>query len=155
MPFPDVQIACFPGANARLLFNIIHRSAAPDQEWAGLPAAIIVSIGINHRQWAEDTSIKEVKKLVRKCRKYWPSAQLHFCLANFCTKTLSPEQASNMTSFNRELMANVPLHASTHLIAPLPQAQFHVQRDGVHWSTPTAQAMLKHWHMVLTAAGTM
>jgi hypothetical protein len=155
MPFPSVQIACYPGANGRSLFNILHKSASSAQPLADLPATIIISLGINHRDWAEATSAKEVKKFVSKCRRYWPRAHLHFCVANYLTKALSPTQTLNMQTFNKELMQNVPLHDSASLIAPLPDAEFHVQRDGLHWSRPTAQAMLMHWHTALVASGTM
>lgn len=132
----DIQIECFPGAKVNHIKNLVEKYPKKFRT----PKTVILSIGINDRSNSVHTTIPNLKKMVNAIRKRFPGSDLWFPLINV-SNTLPEHIQENMKALNKVIST---LDKITH-IPHLPQKQFRVQRDGIHWCRDTANSLLYHW----------
>ncbi len=131
---PDLQIESYPGANFRHASSIIAKATSHLTV-----EKVVLSFGINCRgQRARETSIKQMQAAVRTAKRQFPYSELWIPVINFSTSLTAAEQITLQT-INAHITRNLPY------IPMLPHTQFDTEKDHVHWTKGTAQAMLNHW----------
>lgn len=138
---PDLQIDSYPGANFRHAEAILGKATAVVQV-----EKIILSFGILHmEQKPKQTAVKQLQKALKMAKDKFPHAEVWIPLINFSTD-LETEYQNNLEELNAHIRVNMPF------LPKLPIDLFQTV-DKIHWSGPTAAAMLQHWakHLNLPA----
>lgn len=132
----DLQIDAFPGAKWK------HAEALLRSATVRSPVEkIILSFGLNNRsQRAKATPIMELKAALQVATTRFPEARILVPEVNFGPLLDHREQAMlrHLNCFIRSCPGCLPA---------LPEG-FATEKDGIHWSSTTAAAILAHWHSV-------
>ena len=132
----------------RAFYTFLHLN----KKFSGAPAPqvnpthVILSVGINSRDNLPKTNLDQVKQLVNSSSKFFPKAQIYIPQLNFSASLTSKERAT-LELLNTHLMelAGQSELESFGTIPPLPQNLFQTQKDCIHWTPNTANAMICHW----------
>ncbi|KAK2820086.1 hypothetical protein Q5P01_023045 [Channa striata] len=131
---PDLQIDSYPGETFRHAEAIMAKVTGQT-----MVEKLVLAFGLNSRaQKAKETAVKQLQAAVRMAKKQFPYAQIWIPLVNFSSSLPREEQETLMT-LNAHISRNMPF------IEPLGEMDFHTDEDHIHWTRPTAQAMLDHW----------
>lgn len=141
-PFAEVQIDSYPGATFRHAENLINKAQVHVTV-----EKLILSFGLNHRgQKLKLTAIKEMQRALKAAKERFPNASIKIPLINF-SRTLRGNEQTILDGLNMHISRNM-----SHLPL-LPNSQFRVGEDQIHWTPDCARAMLQHWagHLNLVA----
>lgn len=131
---PDLQMDSYPGASfphAEAILSTATNAVTVEK--------IVLSFGLLHKgQNNPGTAVKELQKLLRTAKNRFPHAEILVPEINF-SKSLPLMEQKNLTHLNHYIFE----HCNSLL--PLPQTQFHTDRDKVHWTATTALAIFKLW----------
>lgn len=131
----NLQIDSYPGGTFRHAEAILSKAHVTTEV-----EKIILAFGINHKaQKAKETSIKQLQHAVKRAQEQFPRARVWIPVINF-SRTLKREEQGALEALNRYIRGK-----NINCISPLPNAQFSVTADRIHWTTATAKAMLDHW----------
>lgn len=132
--FEGLQIDSFPGSTFRHAEAILARAHITTEV-----EKVVLSFGINHKaQKAKETAIKQLQRAVKKAQECFPRAGIWVPVVNF-SKALKWEEQEVLEKLNRHIKKNMTF------IEPLPDSDFFVVEDKIHWRPPTAKSMLIHW----------
>lgn len=130
----DLQIDSYPGANFRHMASIFSDAITPVTV-----EKVLISCGLNCRgQKIKETAVKQLQTAIRMAKRRFPYAEIWVPIINYSTNLPNSEQR-DMIQLNTHIFKNLP-----HVIQ-LTEDMFHTERDNVHWTKETAQAMLDHW----------
>ena len=129
-----VQVDCYPGATLMHATNILDGIVAPCSH----VRQVVLSFGLMDRWTITDTSFQQARALHMRATAAFPHASVWFPLIN---------TASSLPRAERENVARLNhfLTTITSTIPLLPDHLFHTEADHVHWTPPTARAILTHW----------
>lgn len=134
----DLQIDSFPGANFRHISSILSKAIGQV-----VVEKIVISCGINSRaQKTKETTVKQLQTAVRMAKRRFPYSEIWIPLLNFSTDLPVKEQL-NLKQLNAYLFKNMPY------IGLLPDNSFQTEKDNIHWTKSTADAMFDHWVALL------
>lgn len=140
-----VEVDSYPVANLAQAYHIIKHKTPVSLG----TQHVILSSGLNNREQGNPTILgKSVEQLQGAARQTFPNTVIHFPLINY-DKTLPGKVVENIKTLN-----NI-FEKTGHSIPLLPWEAFKTEMDKIHWTTPTAEAMLKHWlgHLNLLQVG--
>ncbi|KAG1927674.1 hypothetical protein F2P79_024083, partial [Pimephales promelas] len=131
----DIEVHSFPGTTITDRYTILkHRTKA-----TVIVEQVVLAFGLNDREAGNIMSIgKILGKMVEAAREAFPEAQIRVPLVNF-DQALPENAKKNLSSLNKsieDLGCSIPM---------LPERDFKVEGDKVHWSLTTAEAVLRHW----------
>lgn len=130
-----VQVDSFPGANLAQAYHVIvHKTPVwPEAQH------VVLSFGLNNREQGNPTILgKGVERLQGAAHRTFPNAVIHFPLINY-NKALPAKVIENIKTLNN-------FFEKTGLSIPLlPWEKFKTETDLIHWTRPTAGAMVDHW----------
>lgn len=130
----SLQIESFSGATFRNMEQILTK-LTPQM----MVEKLVLSVGINARtQKAKETTVKQLQRALRAAKIAFPASEIWIPLINYSDKLPQKEQDA-LSTINDHIKANMPF------ISLLPKNKFTTERDNVHWTALTAQAMLDHW----------
>ena len=138
--YQDLQIDSFPGGT---FLSVKHfmQTATYDIE----PDTVILAFGINSRRNdPKATTIKQMQQAQREVRRVFPKAVIIVPMINY-SNTLPKDEQTSLKLLNTHIASNCTT------MELLPYSQFDTESDGVHWTRPTARAMLQHWAEVLNS----
>lgn len=135
----DIEIHSFPGATITDGYTILkHRTKT-----TVVVEQVVLAFGVNDRETGNVMSIgKILGKMVEAAREAFPEARIRVPLINF-DQTLPEKAKNNLSTLNKfieELGCSIPM---------LPEKDFRVEGDKIHWSRTTAAAVLRHWQQQL------
>ncbi len=126
-PHPDMQVACYPGAN----FNSFQKLV---QNYKGSqPEILILNVGINNKDTPKP--IPQLRNMMRTLRQAFPKSLLYF------VELQSSSKISALTELN-DAAAN---SNKVKIIPKIPMSKFRVCPDRVHWTETTANSLYLHW----------
>ena len=135
-PTEAIQIESFSGAQFHHINKILKNCEQTEK-----PDKIIISIGINNRKSnTGTTSLPEFRNMINQAKKCFPNSELYIPIINF-SDHLEEKEKENLATLN-EFLADQPKAIT---IPPLSSNHFKVGYDAIHWTTQTANAMVKHW----------
>ena len=130
----DLQIDSFPGATFSHAKAIINKTTT-----STLVEKVILSFGINNRTQKDKKGVsRELLTAIRTAEHKFPDASIWVPLINF-SERLPVEQKQMLKYLNQKIDTNcmsIPL---------LQEENFSTRVDHIHWTTITADEMLKHW----------
>lgn len=130
----DLQIDSYPGGTFRHAEEILSRAHVASEV-----EKIVLAFGINHRaQKAKVTAVKQLQRALKKAHDCFPRARIWVPVINF-SKALKWDEQMALQALNKHIKKNV------HFIVPLPEKEFSVMSDRIHWTPATAKAMFDHW----------
>ena len=128
----NIQLDSYPGAKCTHGTSILDKlNQCPETQ------KVILSFGINHKEQRPQTAIKQLQTLIKMARGKFPNASIWIPMINFSQSLPAPEQDTL-----RQL--NDYIHTKKH-IPTIPTCQFKVVADHVHWTEPTARAIIREW----------
>lgn len=131
---PDLQIESYPEAQFRHAEAILAKTPC-----SNMVEKIVLSFGLNNRaQKPKETAIKQIQKTFKKAKDTFPHAEIWIPLINY-SRDLPKKEQDNLDAINTHIRAHMPY------IPVLPSNDFHTEKDKIHWTPITAQAMLDHW----------
>lgn len=130
---PHVQADSYPGARFYHFTQIMDKTIVHPHT-----KMLILSVGINNRdQDPKNTSVKQLRALLKRARSAFPNAEIKIPIINFSSR-LPQDQQNNL----REI--NTFISGQAHL-KPLPQDQFKTVADDIHWTPETAGRIFSSW----------
>ncbi|KAL4000516.1 growth hormone [Sarotherodon galilaeus] len=102
---------------------------------------LILSFGINNRsQGDKNVPVLELKRALKVAREKFPEADLYVPEINFSSALPQVEKDTliHLNTFITGLKEHIPALASDI---------FTTEKDDIHWSYGTSEAMLQHWEM--------
>lgn len=130
----DLQIDSYPGANFRHAEEVMSKAVVHT-----LVEKIVLAFGINSRgQKAKETAVKQLQGAVRAAKRRFPYSEIWIPLVNY-SSVLPAAERLNLQKLNNHIQKNMPF------LPPLQAALFHTEKDQVHWTGATAQAMFDYW----------
>lgn len=125
----NIQLDSYPGAKFIHGTSILNKlNQCPETQ------KVILSFGINNKKHRPQTAIKQLQTLIKTASRKFPNASIWIPMINFSRSLPTPEQDTL-----RQL--NDYIHTKKHI----PTIQFKVVPDHVHWTEPTARAMIREW----------
>ena len=135
---PDLQIESYPGANFRHAQAIIAKATCKT-----VVEKVILAFGLNCRgQKAKNTSVKQMQSALRSAKLQFPFSEIWIPLINFST-ALPGSELSCLRTLNEHIHKNMPY------LSKLEDKLFFTEKDHIHWTKATAEAMLVHWSTIL------
>lgn len=132
--YTDLQVDSYPGATFRHAEAILAKTLRSTQV-----EAVVLSFGINNRaQKAKETTFKQLQRALKEARDIFPQARIYVPEINYSQSLPLPEQ-NNLQQLNKYIKDNY------RYIPALSPRQFETERDGTHWTHPTALKLLQHW----------
>lgn len=138
--FPDynieaLQVDSFPGAKIDNITNILEK-LSPHKEVQKL----VVSVGINNCMNGHKplTMEKNYSSMVKQAKRAFPHAEVFISII----------QTSVKTSKSVQILAdeaNKFLRKTFRVLEGIPEAQFQLQQDKVHWTAETAENIFNSW----------
>ena len=131
---PDLQIDSFPGAKLQHAANLIEKATVDTKV-----EKIVLAFGLNNRtQRLRISAMRECARLSQVTQERLPEAQLWIPLINIPQSLPEGEKIflDELNNYIEENYSFIPL---------LPEEQFQVESDGLHWTAETARNMLEHW----------
>lgn len=133
-PIQDLQIDSYPGANFRHAQALLSKATSQV-----MVEKLVLSFGINCRgQRAKETAIKQMQAAIRTARKTFPHAEIWIPVINYSFSLPAAEQVTLQT-LNLHIMRHTPF------IPALSSNVFRTEKDDIHWTKNTANAILDHW----------
>ena len=131
---PDLQIDSYPGATFRHAVSILAKTTVS----TGVEK-VILAFGLNDRTHRTDqTVIRQLQGAVKMAKTTFPQAQIFLPEINF-SRSLPHREQDNLRRLNAHITSQ------RHFIPALARNSFNTDRDGVHWTHPTAKLVLEHW----------
>jgi hypothetical protein len=138
---PDIQVECYPGA------ALSHfRTMAMRHQDGPSPEKIILNIGINSKNEHPTKASSHLRFMAREFKNTFPNAELHFAEINF-SDSLSDRQRYCLKRINESARSNCHVDK---VIPKISDANFHVEKDRIHWTKETANCIYNHWLTVLS-----
>ena len=137
----SIEIHSWPGAKTRHFHKEI---CTPQSQPQVTPDHVILSVGINDRGNNSNTHRDQIKKSVSVVKRTFPKAELHIPLVNYSTQ-LTAMESTSLDSFNSILEEMAEYSSNFSVIPKLDPDLFNTTPDGIHWTIPTANALLQHW----------
>lgn len=129
----DLQVDSFPGATFRHVHGVLSKIVAvPTVE------KVILSLGLNNRCQAVQTSIKELQRLIKMAKTKFSQAEIWIPVISF-SRSLPQSEQIHLHSLNQYIKSHC------QFIPELSRSQFSTERDGLHWTHATATRLLSHW----------
>lgn len=129
-----LQIDSYPGATFRHAEAFISKASIQ-----AVVKGVILSFGINNRgQKNKETAFKELQRVTKIAKERFPGAAIYIPLINF-SKSLKLSEQSILSDLNAYITRNC------QYLPLLPEAQFQVGDDLIHWTPTCARAILQHW----------
>ena len=126
-PHPDMQVACYPGANFNSFQKLVQNYKGPQ------PEILILNVGINNKDTPKP--IPQLRNMMRTLRQTFPKSLLYFVEL----------QSSSKISALTELNAAAANSNKVKIIPKFPMSKFRVCPDRVHWTEVTANSLYLHW----------
>ena len=130
----DLQIDSFPGAKLQHAANLIEKATVGTKV-----EKIVLAFGLNNRtQRLRISAMRECARVSQVTQEKLPDAQVWIPLINIPQSLPEGEKIflDELNNYIEENYSFIPL---------LPEEQFQVERDGLHWTAETARNMLEHW----------
>ncbi len=109
------------------------------------PKKVILSVGINSKANCGATNTDQIKKSINAAKKYFPNAHIYIPQINYSATFLDKEQ-SNLEHMNKCLFEAAGKTECFDTIPKLDSSVFKTEdKDPIHWTTSTANALLQHW----------
>ena len=127
-PHPDMQVACYPGANFNSFQKLFQNYKGPQ------PEILILNVGINNKDTPKP--IPQLRNMMRTLRQAFPKSLLYF------VELQSSSKISTLTELN-DAAAN-----SNTSLKLFPKFQCQISESGpdrVHWTEATANSLYLHW----------
>ena len=140
-PLPNIQIESFPGAKFHHISTILER--AKNSKTRKIPEHVILSVGINNRnQNISNTSIPNLKTLLAKTQRVFQNSKIHIAQINYSQKLPLAEYCG--LSLINDYLAK---HSGNAAVLPkFPNQTLKTESgDPVHYTSQTANAILRHW----------
>ena len=140
-PLPNIQIESYPGAKFHNILSVLGR--AKNQTSLKIPEHVILSVGINNRtQNIFNTTIPNLKSLLAKAHRVFPNSKIHIAQVNY-SQNLPREECCHLSLINDFLEK----HSGNMAVLPKisTQALKVVTGDPVHYTSNTANTILRHW----------
>lgn len=132
--YPDLQIDSFPGAKWQHAANLLTGATIVVE-----PHKIILSFGLNNRQQRfRINALAELQKARRAAAARLPNTVVLIPVINY-SPTLPLEEQTMVDHINNHIKRG------GESIPALPDEQFRVDNDGIHWKALTARAIFEHW----------
>lgn len=130
----NLQIDSYPGATFRHAGAFISRAKKQTDV-----DTIVLAFGINHRaQKQRETAIKQLQRAVKRTKEQFPRAKIWIPLINY-SENLKSNEKTGLAELNAHIKRNMPY------LPLLPEKQFQVGPNQIHWTSTCAKAMLEHW----------
>ncbi|KAL2076559.1 hypothetical protein ACEWY4_027845 [Coilia grayii] len=132
--YQDVQIESYPGttffhAETLLRDATVHSTINN----------IILSFGINCRtKKVKETTIKQIQRTIKITKDRFPEAHIYIPIINF-SSLLPATEITALKTINSYLERNCPT------IPPISKRTFRTTEDKIHWTSETANNILRHW----------
>ena len=124
---PDMQVACYPGANFNSFRNLAQNYKGPQ------PEILILNVGINNKDTPKP--IPQLRNMMTTLRQTFPKSLLYFVEL----------QSSSKISALTDLNAAAANSNKVKIIPKIPNSKFRVVHDRVHWTEDTANSLYLHW----------
>ena len=133
-----LQVDSFPGATFRHAAAILAKTTISPEV-----GKVILSFGINDRAHkADQTIVRHLRNAIKMAELAFPRARVLVPEVNF-SRSLPHREQDNLRRLNSYIVAHC------HSIPALSRNSFNTERDGVHWTHPTASLFLDHWIQAL------
>ncbi|KAL2096742.1 hypothetical protein ACEWY4_008890 [Coilia grayii] len=132
--YQDVQIESYPGttffhAETLLRDATVHSTINN----------IILSFGINCRtKKVKETTIKQIQRTIKITKDRFPEAHIYIPIINF-SSLLPATEITALKTINSYLERNCPT------IPPISKRTFRTTEDKIHWTSETANNILRDW----------
>lgn len=133
-----MEVHSFPGATIVDGCTILkHRTRT--SRTTGTTEHAVLAFGLNDRGNSNITVLgKILENLIEAAKTTFPGAKVYVPMINF-DQALPGNQKANLGAPNKRIF---DLGCSISL---LPEEEFKVERDKLHWTSATARAFLRHW----------
>ena len=137
-PVSDIEVHSYPGANFSNFRKILSNFSGTVTS-----KSVILSLGINDRT-AKDpkTTAAQLRAMVSNATRAFPNSHIYVPKLNF-SSSLSHSDQQRLLEIN-QLLDSFSFQRVT-VLEPLEATKFKTGKDNIHWTTETANAMLRHW----------
>ncbi|KAF3858938.1 hypothetical protein F7725_012139 [Dissostichus mawsoni] len=132
---PNLQIDSFPGAKFHHITAILLKLAPCHNT-----TQVIISIGLNNglSETSLTTSTKQLQAMWKQTTTTFPNATIYIHIINFSDR-LKPKQQTLLTAINNTIALKY------NFIPEINPLLFRVNDDDIHWTTETAEMLLRYW----------
>lgn len=142
-PSKAIELHSFPGAKFHHLETMLKKSPTMTG-----PKRVLIAMGVNDTSVREgqrptrlNTVIESMRKAVKQARSKFPGSSIYVAEINM-SATAAQTSRDRTDTLNREIRSL----EGVHIIPALPKEQVELTPyDLVHWTTNTANKILKHW----------
>lgn len=133
--YSQVQVDSFPGAQIHHLVEVLKKTP-PDLK----VQKVVWSVGLNNalRLNHIDTIKKQYQQLFFTTKKTFPHADILFSKIPFSTEKTRPVQEI-LIQINEHLLNKYKT------LENVDESLFHTEKDNVHWTSRTAEAVFTNW----------
>lgn len=134
----DIELHSFSGAqftNFRTMFSQFSGTASSK--------SIILSLGLNDKTALSKTTINQLRSMLSNAVRKFPHSHIYIPVLNFPSSLPTGEQ-QNLREINKFLQSYT--NPNVTILDQLHPSKFKTcQTDILHWTTDTANSMLRHW----------
>lgn len=136
----SIEIHSFPGARFSHMTDILNKDTLEHTQTQNT----ILSIGINSRNNGPTFNNNQIEKLLNTYHKWQPHMDKAIALVPFDPTKLTPKDTDAINQINTDIKRHAKKLNLT-ILDSIPQSQFEVGQDTIHWTKTTANKIAKYW----------